>query len=312
MRLRKAALKRSCRLGVLALIGVVAASGSSAAADAPVHGLWIWSSAKVLQGPQEAQAIRSFCASGGVTEIYVSVSSRYGPLEELQLTQLIGLMHESNVRVEALLSSTDADEPGAARTKLLDHVQSILQFNRQHAAARFDGIHLDIEPQQREENKGPGNLAFLPALIDTYRAVRRLTDRAGLSLNADIPNKFLKADLEQRRALLTSAPRFTLMLYELSSPEDTASSAQKLERLGEASQRFLQMAYAGLDDPKMARMAIALRTADYGPLLPQMLAGLDQVNRANPHYLGWARHSYNDTLAGVRISYAWPRRAWLP
>jgi hypothetical protein len=27
-----------------------------------------------------------------------------------------------------------------------------------------------------------------------------------------------------------------------------------------------------------------------------MLSTLDQTNRANPHYTGWARHSYNDFL----------------
>jgi hypothetical protein len=43
-------------------------------------------------------------------------------------------------------------------------------------------------------------------------------------------------------------------------------------------------------------MVIALRTADYGELLPQLFKRLDEANRANPHYLGWARHSYNDYL----------------
>jgi hypothetical protein len=46
-------------------------------------------------------------------------------------------------------------------------------------------------------------------------------------------------------------------------------------------------------------MAIALRTADYGASLAQMLAALDESNRANARYLGWARHSYNDSLAGM-------------
>jgi hypothetical protein len=29
-----------------------------------------------------------------------------------------------------------------------------LSFNREHAHGRFDGTHLDVEPQQRQENKG--------------------------------------------------------------------------------------------------------------------------------------------------------------
>jgi hypothetical protein len=89
------------------------------------------------------------------------------------------------------------------------------------------------------------------------------------------------------------------MLYELDRPGDGRSSAQQIEKLRDASHRFLEMAYEGLDDPKLAQLAVALRTADYGAQLPQMLGLLDQDNRANPHYLGWARHSYNDTLPNV-------------
>ncbi len=47
-------------------------------------------------------------------------------------------------------------------------------------------------------------------------------------------------------------------------------------------------------------MVIALRTPDFGGLLPQMLKKLDDANRAKPHYLGWARHSYNDYLNAKR------------
>ena len=52
-----------------------------------------------------------------------------------------------------------------------------------------------------------------------------------------------------------------------------------------------------METKNLAKLAIALRTPDYGPLLPQMLASLDAANRRNPHYLGRARHSYNDVLA---------------
>jgi hypothetical protein len=61
-----------------------------------------------------------------------------------------------------------------------------------------------------------------------------------------------------------------------------------------ASEKFFNMAYDGLGDRNLAKMSIALRTPDYGELLPQMLKKLDDANRANPHYLGWVRHSYND------------------
>jgi hypothetical protein len=283
-----------CALLALALVLPAAAADRSG----PVHGLWVWKSSSVLQEPSAVETLDQFCRSSAITEIYISVPSQYSALEGLHLAQLITQLHASGVRVEALLSSTNADEPGAARTKLLDHVQSILQFNRQHPAQRFDGVHLDIEPQQRPENKGPGNLEFLPGLVQAYRAVRVLTDRAGLTLNADIQNKLLKGDLEQRRLLLSSVPRLTLMLYELSAADDGASAAEKKDKLLQSSANFLKLAYQDLPGPDLARMAIALRTPDYGALLPQMLAALDAANVGNPHYLGWARHSYNDVLKG--------------
>ena len=68
----------------------------------------------------------------------------------------------------------------------------------------------------------------------------------------------------------------------------------------DASRRYLDLAFAGLDDPNLAKMAFALRTPDYGDLLPAMLKQLDDANRGNPHYLGWARHSYNDVLKAGR------------
>jgi hypothetical protein len=274
---------------------------SLAASDSlPVHGLWVWKSPTVIETDQGAQALLDFCKSEEINEIYVSISERSESAEVDQLVHLIALMHRSNIRVEALLSSTDADEPGKHRDTLLRHAQEVVQFNERHAADRFDGIHLDVEPQQRPENKGAGNLRFLPGLVMAFRGVRDIAEPAGMTVNADIQNKVLKGDLEERRMLLLAVPRVTLMMYELSSPLDGDTAEQQSEKAAAASQKFLEMAYEGLNDRNLAKMAIALRTPDYGARLPQMLKGLDDANRANPHYLGWARHSYNDYLQGQR------------
>ena len=175
-------------------------------------------------------------------------------------------------------------------------VRTVVEFNQKNPRERFDGIHLDIEPQQRPENKGAGNLGFLPGLVEAYRAVRRIAEPAGLTVNADIQNKLLKGSLDERRMLLSALPRLTLMMYELSSPTDGDSAEKKAEKARTSSEKFLDMAYQDLGDAHLAKMVIALRTPDYDQLLPKMLAALDETNRANPHYLGWARHSYNDTV----------------
>jgi hypothetical protein len=278
------------------VLGACSLAGFARAAPAPVHGLWVWKSPTVLEAPRAAEALADFCRSERINEVYVAVSARSEAAEEGHLADLVAVLHRSNIRVEALLSSTDADEPGKHRETLLRHVQEIVQFNHRHPADRFDGIHLDVEPQQRPENKGPGNLGFLPGLAEAFRAVGAIAEPARMTVNADIQNKLLKGDLDQRKMLLSAVPRVTLMMYELSSPGDGESVEQKAEKVQKASQKFLDMAYDGLGDGNLAKMVIALRTPDYGEMLPQMLQDLDDGNHANPHYLGWARHSYNDYL----------------
>lgn len=284
------------RLALILFFAALSMPYPTSAADGLVKGLWVWKSPMVLDEPNARESLLDFCKSQGINEIYVSISERSKDAEEADLVQVIKLLHRSNIRVEALLSSTEADEPGKHRDTLIRHVQEVLEFNRRHPSERFDGIHLDIEPQQRPENKGPGNLRFLPGLADAYRAVAAVAEPAGLTVNADIQNKLLKGDLAQRKMLLSAVSRVTLMMYELSRPNDGETSEQKAEKVQQSSQKFLDMAYQGLTDRNLAKMAIALRTPDYLELLPQMLKKLDEANRSNPHYLGWARHSYNDQL----------------
>jgi hypothetical protein len=276
--------------------GLIAAAPAAAVAAQRIHGLWVWKAATVLEAPQGAERLRDFCRAQGITEVYLSVFSHGVLPGSAALAASIELLHRADVRVEALLSSTDADEPGKHRETLLGHVRAIVTFDQQHPRSRFDGIHLDIEPQQRAENKGAGNLRFLPGLLETFRAVRTVADAAGLTVNADIQNKLLKGSADQRRALLQSLPRLTLMLYELTSASEAGSRTEK-EQLLAASHAYLEGAYQDVRGSGFAGLVIALRTSDYGERLPQMLAALDDANGTNPYYLGWARHSYNDTLA---------------
>jgi hypothetical protein len=235
----------------------------------------------------------AFRKSEDINEVYVSISERSKDAKERQLVQLIKLLHHSKIRVEALLSRTKRTSRENTENTLFRHVEEILEFNHRHPSEHFDGIHLDIEPQQRPENKGRGNLRFLPGLADADRAVCSVAEPAGLTVNADIQNKLLKGDLAQRKMLLAAVPRVTLMMQDLSSPTDGEDTEQKAQL---SSQKFFDMAFDGFGEQNLANMAIALRTPDYLDVLPELLRKLDDTNRSNPHYLGWARHSYNDHL----------------
>ena len=296
MRSPWAAGRRAAVAVALACLAAIGAARPALAAEAVrSHGLWVWKGPAVLAAPQGAERLRDFCRAQAISEVYLSVLSGGALDEPAAVSRLIGRLHGADVRVEALLSSTDADESGKHRDTLLAHVRLVLAFNQQHPGSRFDGIHLDIEPQQRPENKGTGNLRFLPGLVAAFRDVRALAEPAGLTVNADIQNKLLKGGIEERRTLLESMPRLTLMLYELGGAHGGGSQA-RVEQLRNASRMYLDMAYAGLERPGLATLMIGLRTPDYGEQLPEMLKVLDEANSADPHYAGWARHSYNDVL----------------
>ena len=84
------------------------------------------------------------------------------------------------------------------------------------------------------------------------------------------------------------------MLYELSSPGDGESTAAQEDKLRQASARFMDMAYQGLNGRDLAKLSIGLRTPDYQQQLSNMLKLVQDTLAANPHYLGWAWHSYTD------------------
>jgi len=273
---------------------VAGAPISQAQRTAAKHGLWVWKGPAILKTQSSVESLRDFCRANEINEVYLSVSQRGEMMPAANMVRVVNALHKSNIKVEALLSSESADEGGKHLEKLVGEVQTIVRFNQQNSANRFDGIHLDIEPQQRPENKGPGNLRFLPGLAEAYRSVRDVAEPAGMSVNADIQNKLLKGDASQRKLLLTSLSQLTLMMYELSSPNDGDDTAKQIAKVRDASKKFLDMAYAGLSGPQLAKMVIALRTPDYKDRLPAMLQALEESNQSNPHYDGWARHSYND------------------
>jgi hypothetical protein len=99
---------------------------------------------------------------------------------------------------------------------------------------------------------------------------------------------------------MSSLPRFTLMLYELSSPGDGQSTAAQEDKLRQASTKFMDAAYQGLSGNNLAKLAFGLRTADYQQQLPGMLRVVQETLAANPHFLGWAWHSYNDVTDAAK------------
>jgi len=273
-------------------------SESSSGLSSSAHGLWAYNGNTIAATSSGAETLRDFAISQHINVVYISalpISSN--PTLNGQISNLISVLHQSKISVEALIGSHTADEPGAPRNAFLVTVQNVVQFDQQFPATQFDGIHLDIEPQQRTENSGANALQFLPNLIETFREANALALPANLVVDADIPIEVLRASADQRQALFTVLPRLTLMLYGITSQSSGLPVQQQVTAIQGASQKYLNMAYDGLSGNNLATLAIGLDTADYGyDLVPTVLSSVDQSNAANTHYSGWSRYSYADFL----------------
>src|ERR1700733_301162 len=108
---------------VLAAVICFTASPSALSQETPVDGLWVWKTPILLDLPARGEALRDFCRSHQINEVYLSFTSQNtAEPEQREIAKLIELLHKSHMRVEALLSSADADQAGSHRDKLMGHV----------------------------------------------------------------------------------------------------------------------------------------------------------------------------------------------
>ena len=124
------------------LITVISLPGPLAVAAPPsarpmVHGLWVWNAASILDSPAESKKLRDFAVAQRINEIYLSALSHGKFADAGALCSLVDSLHHSQVRSQALLSSTNADEPGEHRQRLLEEIKAVIHFDLEHAHCRF-------------------------------------------------------------------------------------------------------------------------------------------------------------------------------
>ena len=162
-----------------------------AAPPAP-RAIWMWEedSWTLLREPARVQEMARFLHSQGIGTLYLYADAHAGQnllLEQPQrYARLIGTLHRQGLQVHALLGSwplhTERYILPENRGLALQMVQRVLDYNLAAAPeARFDGIHLDIEPHvlddwaQRRE-------AYLQMFLDLSEAWMALKRQSNLHL----------------------------------------------------------------------------------------------------------------------------------
>lgn len=167
--------------------------GAARAQAKPDRGMWVWESAPILREARERQAFFEFCKTHGVNVVAMQIATRgTGPERQLddraEWITFITEAHRNRMRVHAL----DGD-PAFARSAqhgiVLSIVNAVVAYNASMVpAARFDGVHLDIEPYALPEWKDPKTRE--PLLVEYLEVNQEAAARvhaAGLLYGVDIP-----------------------------------------------------------------------------------------------------------------------------
>jgi hypothetical protein len=175
---------------VLLLTSSLAAAGLRTKPD---RGLWVWETAPLLSDAGERRTFFEFCKTHGINVVAMQIATR-GTGADRQLDAraewiaLITEAHRGRMRVHAL----DGDPKFARAAQhgtVLSIVNAVVAYNASVApAARFDGLHLDIEPQALPEWKDPKTREpLLAEYLEINQGAATRARAAGLLYGVDIP-----------------------------------------------------------------------------------------------------------------------------
>ena len=159
----------------------------------PDRGLWVWETAPLLREAGERQTFFEFCEAHGISIVAMQIAT-HGKGADRKLdaraewTALITEAHRRRMRVHAL----DGDPKFARAAQhgtVLSIVNAVVAYNASVApAARFDGMHLDIEPQALPEWKDPNTREpLLAEFLEINQGAAARARAAGLLYGVDIP-----------------------------------------------------------------------------------------------------------------------------
>ncbi len=192
--------------------------------------IWLWNTAEVLKrGPREA--FINFCKSKGVNKVFVSINKKVvSSIEQSSdLQTFIAHLHYAGIKAAALMG-----EPiwvyEKNRQKMLKKIRLVLEYNDNTIdPARFDAIHLDIEPHTLAE-WGDYKKFLINNLAETLKLANNITSRGKhrLPLEIDIPTFYHKVDKTALEKIVQNADSVTIMAYERPTAESVMKSVENI------------------------------------------------------------------------------------
>ncbi len=281
-------------LVVLLATAAPAAEAPRRAAQRAQRALWVWRPA-FLESEKELKDLLLFARLRNIRTLFLFTSRRRLEEDPEAFRRFLRQAHRGKLAVQALngephwIFPEQRGEPEA-------FLQAVEEFHRESSPdARFDAIHLDVEPQSLPEWKAqasePARRKLAELYLDFVRWTRRRTRESGLPLALDIPVAFNHIRLESGplvEALLERADQVAVMAYRDEASEVLKHAAPSLH----PAQRMGKKVWVGLSaDP------VDLPRPPAGqPLEKEIEKIARQVERSlrkQPSFQGVAIHDYD-------------------
>jgi hypothetical protein len=162
-------------------------------APGAARGLWVWRSSTVLE-PEPGADLLAFALRMGMTHLFVRTGTDGLRDEVVAWRRFLERAHAAGLRVHALGGAPSWATPEGL-PRALDFAKAVALFNRQApAGARFDALHLDVEPHALpawdEAQRQTELLAGLLQMLDQIRAL----EPSVREVHADVPAWFARRE----------------------------------------------------------------------------------------------------------------------
>jgi hypothetical protein len=206
--------------------------------------LWVWYTPTLLAFDEKFDSFLEWAVRWGFTEFYLyggEAGDLLAPVRRRDgFARMAKLIHQRGGRVEWLVGSADWAYPHE-HYRALETLEEIFAYQEwAEPDARFDGVHLDVEPHGLHEWRDEQDRAWIQAdTIDLFSKVRAALDasaHAHLSLAADVPYTYYTRDPQVKGSFASRlAPSFdyiVLMNYQTNGARALGQAAPLVDYLG--------------------------------------------------------------------------------
>ncbi len=193
--------------------------------------LWIWEFDNIIKDDQAAASLVSICEAKAIRGVFLSVNKSV--IDQMRnkdsIARIIRNLHQHGVTVSALLGENLWIYP-EHRVNLMDHIAAIQEYNSKNdQSAKFDAIHLDIEPHALDKWKN-NKREMLQMLRDTVTAVNIKLKTGGnnLMLEIDIPASYKKEDPDVIKEIVNLSDMIVIMAYKIKNVIRTTDNLRLL------------------------------------------------------------------------------------